>query len=243
MRFLLLRLEAPMMAFGGPMVDAIGPTRRFPGQAQICGLLGNALGYHHEDAAHLEALQARLRLAAALVEPGERLRDYQTVDLGRPHLVGTGWTTRGTLEKRAGASGETTHIRQRWYLADACLLLALALEPEAEPPTLDALCDALLYPARPLFIGRKTCLPTAPLVLGLAEAVDAPTALRDAASRLAEADARLGRRRHAETMEMEVDARLLPGAAVERLVDGRDWLNQMHTRERGVVRRSEVASP
>ncbi len=42
--FLLLRLEAPLMAFGGPMVDYIGRTRSFPGQAQITGLLGNALG-------------------------------------------------------------------------------------------------------------------------------------------------------------------------------------------------------
>jgi CRISPR system Cascade subunit CasD len=57
--FLVLRLEAPLMAFGGPIVDQIGPTRSFPGQAQITGLLGNALGYHHHDADALEALQRR----------------------------------------------------------------------------------------------------------------------------------------------------------------------------------------
>ena len=232
-----------MMAFGGTLVDAIGPTRSFPGQAQVCGLLGNALGYRHQDADRLEALQARLRLAAVLIEPGERLRDFQTVDLGQSHLVDTGWTTRGTVEKRTGASGETTHIRQRWYLADARLLMALTLEPEAMEPTLDALHDALLYPTRPLFIGRRNCLPTAPIALGLVEVVDAPGALNEAMVRLAQADAQLGGRRHwqAEPAAIELDARLLPQVEnacdpIERLVDGRDWHNQMHTRERAVVR-------
>src|SRR4051812_36428554 len=98
--FLLLRLEAPLMAFGGPMVDQIGRTRAFPGQAQVAGLLGNALGYRHQDADALEALQRRLLFAAALLRPGEPLRDYHTVDLGQPHLTGTGWTTRGAMETR-----------------------------------------------------------------------------------------------------------------------------------------------
>jgi CRISPR system Cascade subunit CasD len=243
MQFLLLRLEAPMMAFGAVQVDAIGPTRTFPGQAQICGLLGNALGYVHQDADRLEALQRRLRLAVSLVEPGERLRDYQTVDLGRAHLVGTGWTTRGAVEERAGASSETTHIRQRWYLADARLLVALTLDPADEAPTLDTLYAALIYPARPLFIGRKNCMPTAPIALGLTEAADVPAALRESATRLAQADAQEGRRtrRPAEPVAMEFDQRLPPGAnplrdEAERLVDGRDWRNQMHTRERSVVR-------
>jgi len=249
MRFLLLRLEAPMMAFGATMVDAIGPIRNFPGQSQICGLLGNALGYRHQDAERLEALQRRLRLAAALVDPGERLRDYQTVDLGRPHLVGTGWTTRGAVEERAGASGETTHIRQRWYLADARALVALTLDPDDPAPTLDELCMALAYPARPLFIGRKNCLPTAPIALAVVQAADAPTALRTAFALLIQADEREGRRaRSLAIAATEIDHRLMPGADpdrddIERLVDGRDWRNQMHTRERSVVRPARVDAP
>jgi CRISPR system Cascade subunit CasD len=233
MRFLLMRLEAPLMSFGGPMIDNIGRTRRFPGQAQIAGLFGNALGWCHGEAPRLDALQRRLRIAAALDRPGELLRDFHTVDLGQPHLVGTGWTTRGAPEKRAGASGEETHIRHRWYLADARLLLAVALVPDDIAPTVGELASALDHPARPLFIGRKNCVPADRLSLGVAEATDALLALREAVDRAATASP--------ASTQCELDSRLLSAlpageAETERLVDGREWENQAHTVERLVVR-------
>ena len=238
--FLLLRLEAPLMSFGGPMVDQIGRTRSFPGQAQLTGLLGNALGYRHQDAEALERLQARLLMAAALVEPGELLRDYHTVDLGQPHLVGTGWTTRGVPETRGGASSEGTHIRQRWYLADALVLVALLLEPAEESPNLDDLAVALDAPARPLFIGRKTCLPTSPLLLGRAEAASATLALDHALTLLAPRTRAPGSASAEQAIQVEIDERLADPAdsqaasRSERLVDRRDWTNQMHTGARSV---------
>jgi CRISPR system Cascade subunit CasD len=233
-RFLLLRLEAPLMSFGGPMVDNIGRTRSFPGQAQITGLLGNALGYRHADADLLERLQTRLRMAAALARPGEVLRDYHTVDLGRPHLVDTGWTTRGTPETRGGASSDTTHIRYRWYLADALVVVVLTLDPAAEEPRLASLAAALRHPARPLFIGRKTCLPAAPILIGEGEteAVSAAAALQDVIAKLSLAES--------DCINIEMDERLA-GAAdapyeTERLIDRRDWRNQIHTGARAVLR-------
>lgn len=256
--FLLLRLEAPLMAFGAPMVDFIGPTRRFPGQAQIAGLLGNALGYHHRDAEALETLQARLRMAAAVLRPrrpsdpagrpppgergaGERLRDYQTVFLGRPHLVDTGWTTRGTVEKRAGASSQETHIRHRWHVADSLVLVALTLEPADQAPQLADLAEALHHPARPLFIGRKSCLPTAPIGLGRpVEADSAADALRKGVALLISDKHRVPLDANL-TAYAELDERLRDEAdahETERLIDGRDWRNQIHTRTRGVRRRS-----
>jgi len=236
--FLLLRLEAPLMAFGGPVVDQIGRTRPFPGRAQITGLLANALGWRHGDVAALEALQARLRMAAAVVREGELLHDYHTVDLGQPHLSGRGWTTRGRVEARAGASSDTTHIRHRWYIADGLVVVALTLMPDDAHPTVEDLAKALERPARPLFIGRKTCLPTAPLLLGQVEAEDPIAALRRAPAFWPEAEPLLG---HAATVPVEMDAGWEPPAEVgeverERLVDGRDWANQIHVRDRGVCR-------
>ena len=52
--------------------------------------------------------------------------------------------------------------------------VALRLEPDGEEPTLDDLAQALQEPARPLFIGRKPCLPSTPLYR---ETVDAGSAL------------------------------------------------------------------
>lgn len=241
--FVLLRLEAPLMAFGGPMVDQIGRTRPFPGQAQITGLLANALGWDHRDFAALQALQARLRFAAAVVDAGQIFRDYQTVDLGQRHLTGTGWTTRGRPEHRAGASGDTTHIRYRWFVADGRVLVALTLVPADPAPDLKDLAAALRHPARPLFIGRKPCLPTAPILLCEVEAVDASAALRVGLDRLATDDARLTRRRSERTaFDVEIDGRWpLPDTGSElvdseRIVDGRDWRNQLHDHERPVHR-------
>jgi len=226
--YLLLRLEAPLMAFGAPMVDAIGPTARLPGRSQLAGLLGNALGYTHGQAETMSALQQRLRFAAMLVRPGVLYRDYQTVDLGRPHLVGTGWTTRNQREERKGASGESTHIRERWYLADAQILVALTLSDEDQPdlPTLAASLDS---PARPLFIGRKPCLPTHRLRLG--EILIAPS-YREA---FAEGLRRLGS--PAAGGEMELDAELESTAQdTELRTDLRDWHSKLHNGSRMVVR-------
>jgi CRISPR system Cascade subunit CasD len=55
--------------------------------------------------------------------------------------------------------------------------VALRLDPDGEAPTLDALADALQEPARPLFIGRKPCLPSAPLFAGSKEGDTALDAL------------------------------------------------------------------
>jgi CRISPR-associated Cas5-like protein len=41
---LLLRLEAPLMSFGGVAIDYRGVTRTFPGCAMLTGLITNALG-------------------------------------------------------------------------------------------------------------------------------------------------------------------------------------------------------
>ena len=43
MRHLLLRLEAPMMAFGGETIDNLGVIRWFPSLSMLNGLLANAL--------------------------------------------------------------------------------------------------------------------------------------------------------------------------------------------------------
>jgi CRISPR system Cascade subunit CasD len=87
-----------------------------------------------------------------------------------------GWTTHGIPEGRFGASYDAPHRRRRDYLADARVLVVLRLATD-DFPTLDTLAEALHRPARPLFIGRKPCLPTRPLHAGWCEAVDAHCAL------------------------------------------------------------------
>lgn len=186
---LLFRLEAPLMSFGTLAVDANRPVQRWPAVSMLTGLLGNALGWRRTDGAALDRLQQRLRWAARVDRSGEPLRDFQTAQLDKKDV---GWTTRGTPEGRDGgdATYEPPHIRQREYRADASVAVALRLEPADEAPTLQDLAEALKRPQRPLFVGRKSCAPSRPLLPARAERIDeaadvsASPALVDAADAL-----------------------------------------------------------
>ncbi len=166
MECLMLRFDSPLMSFGGVVVDQHHPIDQFPGLSMLTGLLANALGWHHQEMARLQMLQDRLTFAARWDRLPEHVVDYQTVDLGQDHLTDTGWTTRGAREDRgSGAATSGTHIRLRHYWANGVMTVALAVRGDAEP-SLDDLEDAVRTPARPLFLGRKACLPSIPVLLG-----------------------------------------------------------------------------
>lgn len=229
MHILLLRFDAPLMSFGGVMVDQHGPTDRFPGLSLLAGLLGNALGYTHSNAEKLNALQARIEYAARWdVEP-EALRDYHTVDLGQPKMREAGWTTRGEPEHRDGGPDARfgTHIRYRHYWANGVLTLSVSLQGDAEP-TSARLASALREPARPLFLGRKTCLPSGPLLLAEVDAPDVLVALRKAPA----CERRLQTAGHA--MEACWAAKLGEFGPCRQVpvYDCRDWRNQIHAGRR-----------
>ena len=159
------------MSFGGALVDAIGMTAERPHRSMLAGLFGNALGYDHADAEALQRLQARLRFAVRQDRAGVLLRDYQTVDFDQPHMPVGDWTTRGAIEERKNADKKTgTHIRERYYLADAEYVVALRLIAPSEAPTIDELAEALRRPARALFIGRACNIPSRPLFDAIVDA-------------------------------------------------------------------------
>ena len=162
------------MAFGGVAIDHVGPTRDYPAASMLTGLFGNALGWHWSDTAAHQALQDRLIFAARLEEEGRLITDSQNAKLQKSD---SGWTTFGALEGRDGASYDAPHRRRRDYLADARVLVVLRLTDAATPPTLDHLAAALDRPARPLFIGRKPCLPSRPLFAGWCEGATAYAAV------------------------------------------------------------------
>ena len=165
-KWLVMRLEAPLVAFGGVAVDQRRPTRDFPSASMLTGLMANALGLHWSDRVGHQVLQDRLIFAA------RRERQPLTVgvvtDMQNVQLAKTdqGWTTRGTPEGRAGASYNAPHRRTRDYLADTSVRVVLRFEPANPEPTLETFADALDRPARPLFIGRKPCLPSCRLMDG-----------------------------------------------------------------------------
>jgi CRISPR system Cascade subunit CasD len=184
-------------------------------------LLGNALGWDHRDIDRLQALQDRLRFAARWDAEPVPIQDYQTVDLGQDFLVDTGWTTRGKREDRAGANSKETHIRYRDYWANGVMTVALTVTGE-ESPTLDAFETALRYPVRPLFLGRKSCLPSGPILIGPRQAESLKAAL--ATEPLAE----IGPRRRPRVIDALWPLDEGPGQGTEERYDRRDWRNNIH---------------
>lgn len=171
MRHLIINLEAPLMAFGGETIDNLGVIRPFPALSMLTGLLANALGWRRVERQRHQNLQDRIVMAARIDrEPagGVRMTDFQTAQLAANDR---GWTTRGTPEGRAGGANTylAPHLRYRDYYADMRVTVALRLEPADDMTTLDDLAQALQEPARPLFIGRKPCLPSVPLFGGYAQ--------------------------------------------------------------------------
>src|ERR1700679_629804 len=162
-RFLVLRFEGPLLSFGAEAIDNFGVVRDFPAASMLTGLIANALGWRREDRAEHQRLQDRLRFAARLDREGSRFTEFQTAKLdgGAEH-----WTTRGAVEGRRGGAEtyKSPHLRYRDHDADAAVILIVHFTPEAEAPTLDDVAQAFRYPARPLFLGRKPCIPAQPFV-------------------------------------------------------------------------------
>lgn len=217
-RHLLLRLEAPLMAFGGETIDNLGVIRDFPALSMLTGLIANGLGWRREDGAAHDRLQARLVFGARLDRAGSRFTDFQTAELGKDDK---GWTTGGQPEGRGGGEGtyKGQHLRYRDFHADAAVLIALRLDAPDEAPTLDEVAAALRQPFRPLFLGRKPCLPSAPLVAGWVDAPQVLDALREAAPLSADERPRV--------CWPEGEGELAGSRRID-LCDERNWISGVH---------------
>lgn len=170
--YLLVRLDGPLQAWGDVAMDARRPTHAFPTRSALAGLLASAMGWRYRDGAKTTQLQDALRFAVRQDRAPSRMNDYQTVDLG--HAT-EGWTRWG-VEKRGGAFSTGTHLMDKEYLTGASFLAALTVT-EDSPAHLNEIERALVHPARPLFLGRKSCPPALPLLEGRIKAASPYDAL------------------------------------------------------------------
>ncbi len=241
------------MAFGGEIIDNLGVIRSFPATSMLTGMFANALGWRRVQREAHERLQRRLVFAARIDrEPagGGRMTDYQTVQIGNTvdlFPMGSswaiGWTTRGAPETRAGALGTRnsppfTHQRWRDYYADMRVTVALRLDPPDGAPTLGDLADALDEPARPLFIGRKPCLPSVRLCGGFLDAPNTLAALLDVPLPDSPDDRDATRPVRLLWPARDVAAGPPEGVTVNRramLTDERNWVSGLHGGGRRVV--------
>jgi CRISPR system Cascade subunit CasD len=223
-KHLILRLDAPLMSFGGDTVDNIGVVRDFPACSMIVGLIGNALGYERYETEKLNQLQERLIMGALRLQEGRRFQDFQTAQLEKKDL---GWTTLGRREGRQGGPDtyKSPHIRYRDLDANAIVIIAIRLKEPEDAPTLLDIVSALNQPERPLFLGRKPFIPSGPIARGTIKAQDIPTALEMAISGTA----------FSCRAQWPADEGTRPGFSATHLTDQRDWNVGVHTGRRSVV--------
>lgn len=247
MRYLVLRLEAPLVSFGDVMIDAFGPVGDFPSCSMLVGLLANALGYNREDGARINALQQRLVFGARLDQAGELFTEFQTAQLGAGDK---GWTTRGLVETRAGGPNtyRSPHLRYRDHLSDMRCSIALRLNDagneHASVMTLEALATALDLPCRPLFIGRKACLPSRRILDGFIEAESVYAALLAVPFTAGPGAHRSWRRAERVRVSLPASEPCPDGFREHRACEQRDWISGVHVGEyrtfRGELPRSLI---
>ncbi|MEV7782975.1 type I-E CRISPR-associated protein Cas5/CasD [Kitasatospora sp. NPDC088351] len=159
---LVLRLAGPLQSWGDRSAFNRRDTPPQPTKSGVVGLLAAAAGRPRE--ADITDLVG-LRLGVRIDQPGTLLRDYHTVSdyRGRP-LPQTGVNAKGVQKLTSPA--KETHVTHRYYLQDAVFLAAV----QGPAGLVTALCDAIRHPAFPLALGRRSCVPTQPVVLGMPRA-------------------------------------------------------------------------
>jgi CRISPR system Cascade subunit CasD len=148
MSVLLIRLAGPMQSWGTRSRFSNRDTGLEPSRSGVIGLLCAALGRPREE--HLDDFRP-LKMAVRVDREGRLMRDYHTAQ-----EVRRADPTKGTQD---------TVLSERFYLADADFLVGL----EGERAFLERLDAALRRPVWPLFLGRKSFVPSLPVAEGVAE--------------------------------------------------------------------------
>ncbi len=138
MSTLLLRLAGPLQSWGTESRFNTRQTGKFPSKSGVVGLLAAALGLQRD--ADLTPLR-NLHFGVRIDQAGSLTQDFHMV-----HYL------------------KTADVTYRFYLADAVFLVGLE---SGDEEWLNALEAALKAPAWPLYLGRRSCPPTQPIVLGI----------------------------------------------------------------------------
>lgn len=181
MSTLLLRLAAPMQSWGISSKFDRRTTNMEPTRSGVIGMLAAAMGVSREDS--LDAFKV-LKFGVRIDQPGTMKQDF--------HMV-----------HRENGSKSTAWVTYRYYLEDAVFLAGL----EGPSEFLAKLESALMHPVYPLALGRRSCPPAEPLVLGIRD-VDLLTALRQEEWQASSWYQRKAKWQHITSLEIVRDAGL-----------------------------------
>jgi len=174
---LLLRLEGPLQSWGARSRWDVRDTQPEPTKSGVVGLLACALGIGRGDPA-LEELDQGLLFGVRVEAPGRVRQDYQTISDYLPTADGrykhSGIAVGASLSKlRADADTEpATIVSPRYYLEDAAFLVALEAASGTPEMLLSRCAAAVADPVWPLYLGRKACVASRPILDELTDGYD-----------------------------------------------------------------------
>lgn len=140
---LLLRLAAPLQSWGINSKFDYRFTEKMPTKSAVVGMLAAALGLGRD--ADLSMFNA-LKFGVRADREGEDITDFHMAhekDFWKKH------------------DSKYTHLTYRHYLSDAVFLAGF----EGDEAFLREIKQAIKNPKYPLFLGRRSCVPTLPIVL------------------------------------------------------------------------------
>jgi CRISPR system Cascade subunit CasD len=169
MSSLILRLAAPLQSWGGYRLglnkDSVAPTASLPRKSAISGLIGAATGSRD-----LRGIADSYELYVRVDKSGSLAEDYQVVSplpAGAPTHHAERWLhleTAGRMKKmpksRTDGTFETA-ISRKDYLAHAEFMIAV------DSIHADEWASAFAAPKFMTFLGRMSCPPSFPFVLGV----------------------------------------------------------------------------
>lgn len=160
--FVALRLEGPLQSWGFDSQYNLRNTGLMPTKSAIAGMccaaLGHARGSEQERAFLSEFAKVRMtaiaipRSSSKKLLAVNRLQDYHTVQNTR----------------KADGKLKDCHITHRQYLTDASFGILL----EGNVNLIKKIASGLENPIWGLWLGRKNCIPSAPVLAGLYETRD-----------------------------------------------------------------------
>lgn len=158
--FLALRLEGPLQSWGFDSQYNRRNTGLMPTKSAIAGMCCAALGYPRGSDKEQKFLTSftTVRMTAIAIPrngikkelPVRRLQDYHTVQNTR---------------RANGSINKDCVLTHRQYLADAAFGVLL----EGDKVLLGEIVTALADPKWGIWLGRKTCIPSAPVLVGFKE--------------------------------------------------------------------------
>jgi CRISPR system Cascade subunit CasD len=160
-RCLALCFEGPLQSWGIGDRFSLRKTASLPSKSAVLGLCCAALGAARGGKLEQEWLPKLNRLGfLALAVP----RQHETPS-GLKRLTVRRMEDYHTVQNTRTADGKTkeTHITHRTFLNDACFVVIL----QGEPACLVQLADSLRDPVWGIWLGRKACIPSAPVLRGI----------------------------------------------------------------------------